>query len=52
MLEAFQMFKDKKTLADVAIELDIKTDMILNFHLDYLRLMKWIVCKNIQRSQE
>ncbi len=34
------MFKDKTSLADVAIELDIKTDMVLNFHADYLRLMR------------
>jgi transcriptional antiterminator len=34
---AFQMFKDKLSLADVAIELDIKTDTVLNFHSDYLR---------------
>jgi transposase len=37
---AFQMFKDKNPLADVAIELDIKTDMVLNFHADYLRLVR------------
>jgi transposase len=35
---AFQMFKDKTTLGDMAIELDIKTDVVLNFHEDYLRL--------------
>jgi hypothetical protein len=35
--KAFQMFKDKLSLADVAIELDIKTDTVLNFHSDYLR---------------
>jgi hypothetical protein len=34
------MFKDKKTLADVAIELDIKTDTVPNFHSDYLRLAR------------
>jgi hypothetical protein len=34
------MFKDKNSLADVAIEMDIKTDMILNFHANYLRLVK------------
>src|SRR6185312_224227 len=37
---AFQMFKDKNPLADVAIELDIKTDVVLNFHSDYLRLLR------------
>jgi hypothetical protein len=29
--KAFQMFKDRKSLADVAIELDIKTDAIIDF---------------------
>ncbi len=37
---AFQMFKDKNSLADVAIELDIKTDVVLNYHADYLRLVR------------
>ena len=40
MLRAFQMFKDKNSLADVAIELDIKTDTVLNFYADYLRLVR------------
>lgn len=35
---AFQMFKDRKSQADVAIELDKNTDTILNFYSDYLRL--------------
>jgi ATP-dependent helicase/DNAse subunit B len=34
------MFKDRNSLADVAIELDIKTDVVLNFHSDYLRLVR------------
>ena len=34
------MFKDKLLLADVVIELDIKTDTILNFHSDYLGLVR------------
>jgi hypothetical protein len=33
---AFKMFKDQNSLADVAIELDIKTDEVLSFHADYL----------------
>ncbi len=37
---AFQMFKDKRTLADVAIELDIKTNEVLDFYDDYLCLFK------------
>jgi transposase len=38
--QAFQMFKDKLSLTDVAIELDAKTDVVLNFHTDYLRLLR------------
>ena len=34
------MFKEKKSLADVAIELDIKTNAVLDFYGDYLRLVK------------
>ena len=37
---AFQMFKDKNSLADVAIELDKNTDTVLNFYADYLRLVR------------
>jgi hypothetical protein len=37
---AFQMFKDKTTLGDMAIELDIKTDVVLNCHSEYLRLVR------------
>jgi transposase len=37
---SFQMFKDKRLLADVAIELDIKTNAVLNFYSDYLRLVR------------
>jgi hypothetical protein len=37
---SFQMFKDKKSLADVAIELDIKTAAVLDFYGDYLRLLR------------
>jgi hypothetical protein len=38
--QSFQMFKDKRLLADVAIELDIKTDTVLDFYGDYLRLVR------------
>jgi phosphoesterase family protein len=38
--QAFQMFKDKRLLADVAIELDIKTNAVLDFYGDYLRLVR------------
>jgi RNA processing factor Prp31 len=37
---AFQMFKDKRTLADVSIELDLKSSAVLDFYNDYLDLMK------------
>jgi hypothetical protein len=37
---AFQMFKDKKILADVAIELDIKSSAVLDFYSDYLQLIR------------
>ncbi len=36
---AFQMFNDEVPLTDVAIELDIKTDTVLDFYEDYLRLL-------------
>ncbi len=38
--QAFKMFKDKKDLADVAIELDIEADTILVYFDDYLRLSR------------
>ena len=43
--QAFQMFKDKRTLADVAIELDIKSSVVLDFYSEYLSLtrMDWLV---------
>jgi septal ring factor EnvC (AmiA/AmiB activator) len=37
---AFQMFKDKKSLADVTIELDIKSSAVLDFYNDYLCLLR------------
>ena len=37
---SFQMFKGRKSLADVAIELDIKTNAVLDFYSDYLRLVR------------
>ncbi len=36
---AFQMFNDEVPLAEIAIELDIKTDTVLDFYADYLRLL-------------
>ena len=42
---SFQMFKDRKPLEDVAIELDLDTDTVLFYYEDYLRLLKmgWLV---------
>ena len=34
------MFKDKRTLADVVIELDIKSRIVLDFYNDYLCLLR------------
>ena len=38
--KAFQMFKDKRILADVAIELDIKSHVVMDFYNDYLQLIR------------
>jgi hypothetical protein len=38
--QAFRLFKDKKGLVDVAIELDMDADTILDYHGDYLRLSR------------
>src|SRR3954470_9416793 len=42
---SFQMFKDRKPLEDVAIELDLDTDTVLFYYKDYLRLLRmgWLV---------
>jgi hypothetical protein len=37
--QAFRMFKDKKDLADVAIELDLDAPTVLYYFGDYLRLL-------------
>jgi transposase len=37
---AFQMFKDKKPLSDVAIELDTKSHVVLDYYNDYLQLIR------------
>jgi hypothetical protein len=37
---AFQMFKNKLSLADVVIELDIDTGTVLNYYEDYLILVR------------
>ena len=38
--QAFRMFKDKRDLADAAIQLDLDTPKVLNYFGDYLRLVK------------
>ena len=38
--QAFQMFKDKKPLSDVAIELDIESSEVLDYYNDYLMLTR------------
>ncbi len=38
--QAFRMFKDKRDLADVAIELDLDTPTVLYYFGDYLRLLR------------
>ncbi len=37
------MFKDDKSLADVAIELCLKTDTILNFHGIFIQLSRMML---------
>jgi hypothetical protein len=43
--QSFQLFKDRKPLEDIAIELDLDTDTVLYYYEDYLRLLKmgWLV---------
>ncbi|HEY6535235.1 MAG TPA: hypothetical protein VIY08_05465 [Candidatus Nitrosocosmicus sp.] len=40
--QAFQMFKDDAPLEDVAIELDLNTDAVLDFYEDFLRLLNMV----------
>jgi hypothetical protein len=47
---AFQIFKDKKPLEDVAIELDIKSSAVLDYYNDYLRLTKMNVLVKIYKE--
>jgi len=48
--KAFQMFKDKKPLADVTIELDIKTTAVLDFYNDYLKLTRMDILVKIYKE--
>jgi hypothetical protein len=38
--KAFRMFRDKRALADVTIELDLDADTVLYYFGDYLRLIR------------
>jgi hypothetical protein len=38
--KAFQMFKDEEPLEDVAIELDLKSNAVLDFFSEYLKLTR------------
>ena len=41
------MFKDRKPLSDVAIELDTKSSAVLDYYNDYLRLTRMNVLVKI-----
>jgi transposase len=49
--QAFLMFKDKKSLVYVVIELDQETNTILNYYRDFLRLVRMDsligICKDL-----
>ncbi|MDQ6722928.1 MAG: hypothetical protein M3Z01_01505 [Thermoproteota archaeon] len=45
--QAFQMFKDKKSLVDVAINLDIETNLVLIFYADYLQQVNALSSRHI-----
>ena len=38
--KAFQMFRENKTLSGVVVELDLDANTVLDYHGDYLRLVK------------
>jgi hypothetical protein len=48
--QALKMFRDKKALEDVAIELDLDTDTVLSYHADYLRLVRMGDLVNIYKE--
>ena len=48
--KAFQMFKDKNPLADVAIELDTKSSAVLDFYNDYLKLSRMDILVKIYKE--
>jgi RNA processing factor Prp31 len=50
--KAFQMFKYKKPLEDVTIELDLKSNAVLDFFSEYLKLTKMDILANIYKELE
>jgi hypothetical protein len=50
--KAFQMFKDRRPLADVAIELNLKSNAVLDFYDDYLRLIRMEYLGKIYKELE
>ena len=38
--QAFQMFRENKTLSEVVVELDLDANTVLDYHGDYLRLVR------------
>jgi transposase len=48
--QALGMFRDKRDLADVSIELDLKTDTVISYFGDYLRLLRMESLFNIYKE--
>jgi transposase len=38
--QAFQMFRENKTLSGIVVELDLDANTVLDYHRDYLRLVR------------
>ena len=47
---AFRLFKEGKTLVDIAIDLDMETDEVLGMYDDYLRLLNLQKLMSMYRS--
>jgi hypothetical protein len=50
--QSFQKFKDKRLLADVTIEIVIKTNVVLDFYTYFLRLTRMDGLVSIYRPKE
>jgi hypothetical protein len=48
--KAFQMFKDKRPLEDVAIEIDLKSNAVLDFFSEYLKLTRMNILVKIYKE--